>query len=40
VYRAGQFDDVHRLAILRAEWAERRTTVAEEALSGASGLPG
>jgi RimJ/RimL family protein N-acetyltransferase len=24
VYRAGQFDDVHRLAILRSEWLERR----------------
>lgn len=24
VYRAGRYDDVHRLGILRAEWAERR----------------
>jgi RimJ/RimL family protein N-acetyltransferase len=24
VYRAGRFDDVHRMAILRSEWADRR----------------
>jgi RimJ/RimL family protein N-acetyltransferase len=26
VYRGGQFDDVHRMAILRSEWAERRAS--------------
>jgi diamine N-acetyltransferase len=24
IYRAGRFDDVHRMAVLRAEWDERR----------------
>src|SRR4051812_238530 len=26
VYRAGRYDDVHRMAILRSEWAEHRAT--------------
>jgi RimJ/RimL family protein N-acetyltransferase len=26
VYRAGRYDDVHRMAILRAEWAARRAS--------------
>jgi RimJ/RimL family protein N-acetyltransferase len=28
VYRAGRYDDVHRMAILRAEWAALRATAA------------
>src|SRR6185295_1994352 len=28
VYRAGQYDDVDRMAILRSEWADRRSTEA------------
>jgi diamine N-acetyltransferase len=28
VYRAGRFDDVHRMAILRSEWAARRAAEA------------
>ena len=31
VYRAGRYDDVHRMAILRSEWADRR---ASEAAAG------
>ena len=31
VYRGGQFDDVHRMAILRSEWADLRTPDATSA---------
>jgi RimJ/RimL family protein N-acetyltransferase len=31
VYRAGRFEDVHRLAILRSEWAERRAAARSQA---------
>ena len=31
IFRGGRFDDVHRMAILRSEWAERRTADATKA---------
>jgi RimJ/RimL family protein N-acetyltransferase len=31
VYRGGRFDDVHRMAILRSEWADRRAAEARTA---------
>src|SRR5262245_65576692 len=37
VFRGGQFEDVHRLAIVRAEWEERRKTEVKGDAAGAAG---